>query len=92
MGVPKTGAQVARDFIYLRGLLWLDACLGFELKLAQSRAENMGLLTDSLAKSPCLGAGVRSVLRLCFIYPGIHLTTEQKSPKYLAQVIRKEPF
>jgi len=37
-------------------------------------------------KPPSLGEGVRAVPRLCIIYPGIFLTTEEKSRKTVSQV------
>jgi hypothetical protein len=47
------------------------------------------LLSGAYVKPPRLGRGVRAVPLLCIIYPGICLTTEEKSLKIFSQGNRK---
>jgi len=63
----------------------LVGCLGSEPRLDRSHTGGMRLLSGSYVKPPRLGRGLRAMPRLCIIYHGICLTTEEKSRKNLSQ-------
>jgi hypothetical protein len=69
---------------YGRDKLWLVGCLGSESRLAQSQTGGMRLTSGALVKTPRLGHGSAGNL-----YPGVCLTTEEKSRKNLSQCSRK---
>ena len=74
---------------YGRDELRLFGCLGSEPRLAQSQTGGMRLLSALRWSRHAWERGVQAVPRLCIIYPGIYLTTEEKSWKNLSQGIWK---
>ena len=71
---------------YGRDKLRLVGCLGSEPGLTQSQTGGMRLLSGAYMNPPRLGEGSAGRARLCIVYPGICLTTEEKSRKTLCQV------
>jgi hypothetical protein len=72
-----------------RDKLWLVGCLSSEPRLAQSQTGGVGLLSGAYVKPPRLGEGSAGRATTLHLYPGICLTTEEKSWKNLSQGNRK---
>jgi len=70
---------------YGRDKLWLVGCLGSEPKLAQSQTGGMRRLSRFTWSRRVWRSEVGAVPRLHIVYPGICLTTEEKSRKILSQ-------
>jgi len=59
----------------------LVGCLGSEPRLALSQTGGIRLFSRRLDEAAAHGGGVLAVHRLCIVYPGICLTTEENHGK-----------
>jgi len=65
--------------VVLYGMVWLEGFLGFELRVVRLK------LTMNSVKIVAQFGKVQAVPRLCELYPGISLATEEKARKNLSQ-------